>query len=126
VVTTLADGRGQTTLKGREITAEWENLIRKAAERTSSTVAGFVVTHTTPAAQAILKNEPVGPVALPIRLEDIAADLTDRLAQIAGGQADGMARLEAAQAERIARLEATQAERLARIEREARRGRWRR
>ena len=29
MVTKLADGRGQTTLKGREIDAEWEITIRK-------------------------------------------------------------------------------------------------
>ena len=79
-------------------------MIRKAAEKTSTTIAGFIVTHTTPAAQAILKDETVLPVALPVRLEDLAADLTGRMDQLA----------------------TTQEERLARIERQTRRGRWRR
>ena len=111
MVTMLSDGRGQSTLKGKEVDAEWEGLIRKAAERSGSTVAAFVVHHTREAAQAILKNEPVGPVALPIRLEDLATGLEAKIAALAEDQRQ---------------LGAAQEERLARIERTARRGRWRR
>ena len=133
--------RGQVGIRGASVTDEWEQLVKFAAKRNGQNFADFIVDTTRAAALIIVKHQrpddtpgdtpddaesPAVSSTLPIRLEDIAADLTDRLAQIAGGQADGMARLEAAQAERIARLEATQTERLARIERQARRGRWRR
>lgn len=115
MVTKLDDGRGQTTLKGKEITAEWENLVRKAAERAQCTVAKFVTDHTTAAAQAIIKSQPVGPVALPVRLEDIATNLQEHLDRISAEQR--------AFAERLLQ---EQAERMAPIERLARRARWRR
>jgi hypothetical protein len=104
VVTKLSDGRGQTTIKGKEIDDEWEALIRRAAGRVGQTVAAFVVDHTRAAAQAILTNTPVGPPALPVRIEDVANALTDQVAGLAAEQRD----------------------RLDRIERQARRGRWRR
>ena len=40
MVTKLADGRGQTTVKSREIDDEWEALVKKAAERSGLTFAG--------------------------------------------------------------------------------------
>jgi uncharacterized protein (DUF1778 family) len=104
MATILPDGRGQTTLKGREITNEWEALVRKAASRVGATVAGFVVDHTTAAAQSILKDEPVGPPALPVRIEDVAASLHDQLT----------------------RISAEQNERIELLRRQVRRGRWRR
>ena len=80
MVTKLADKRGQIAIKGHEVTDEWEARVRKAAQRTGSTMAGFIVDHTTSAAQAILKNEPAIPAALPVRIEDVAAGLHDQLA----------------------------------------------
>ena len=51
MVTKLADGRGQTTVKGREIDDEWEALVKKAADRSGLTFAGFIVAHTREAAR---------------------------------------------------------------------------
>ena len=115
MVTKLSDGRGQTSFKGHAVTDEWEQLVRKAVERTGTTFAGFVVDHTTAAAQAVLKGEAVAPAALPMRIEDVANGIAEQVALIADRQ-------EA----RIANLANEQAARLDRIERSARRARWRR
>lgn len=104
MVTKLHDGRGQITLKGHEVTADWEQLAKKAAERQGQSFAAFVVGVTTDAAQAMLKGQPAVPAALPMRIEDVADSLT--------------ARMEAMQAAMDARL--------AVMERASRRGSWRR
>jgi len=109
-------------LKGKEIGDEWEALIRKAAERTGRTIAGFVVDHTTAAAQAIIKNE----LALPARIEDAAASLQEQLARLAAEQADRLDRIAFEQRDRLDRASAEQNDRLTQIVRQARRGRWRR
>jgi hypothetical protein len=99
---------GEQALLRRSVNDSFVNLTHNG---TLTTIAGFVVTHTTPAAQAILKNEPVGPVALPVRMEDLADSLTQQVATLAECQ-DAMA--------------AEQRERLDRLDRASRRGRWRR
>lgn len=104
MVTKLADKRGQITMKGHEVTDEWEQLVKVAAGRNGQTFATFVVDTTRAAALAIVKNEPAVPTAVPIRLEDVGASL----------------------AEQIAALAERQDARLERIERVSRRGRWRR
>jgi uncharacterized protein (DUF1778 family) len=126
MVTKLSDGRGQTTIKGKEIDDEWEALIRKAAERTGRTIAGFVVDHTTAAAQAIIKNELAVPAALPARIEEVAASLQEQLARLAAEQADRLDRIAFEQRDRLDRASAEQNDRLTQIVRQARRGRWRR
>jgi hypothetical protein len=112
VVTKLSDGRGQTTIKGKEIDAEWEALVKRAAGRVGQTVAAFVVDHTRSAAQAILTNTPVGPPALPMRIEDVAGSLAEQVERLAERQAADLAQLAAEQRDRL--------------DRQARRGRWRR
>jgi uncharacterized protein (DUF1778 family) len=122
------DGRGQVTLKGREITAEWETLLKAAAKRNGQSVADFVVTFTTEAAQAILKGQSAVPAAVPARLEDVADALTGAVTRLA----DELRREQEASAEKQAQalealeqraLEQTAA--LAALQRASRRGRWR-
>ena len=110
--TKLADGRGQISFKGHVVNDEWE-LVRKAVEPIGTTFAGFVVDHTTVAAQAILKGEAVVPAAPPMRIEDVAVGIAEQVASLAERQE---ARLVDFAAEQQARLD--------RIERTARRGRW--
>jgi uncharacterized protein (DUF1778 family) len=126
MVTKLADGRGQVTLKGHEITDEWEELVRKAAKRNGQSVAAFVATFTTEAAQAILKGQSAVPSAVPARLEDVAdalsSKLTEALNELRREQSETTERLARKQSEAVA---AAMAETLAKLERQARRGRWR-
>jgi uncharacterized protein (DUF1778 family) len=126
--TILKDGRGQVTLKGREITAEWETLLKAAAKRNGQSVADFVVTFTTEAAQAILKGQSAVPAAVPARLEDVADALTGAVTRLA----DELRREQEASAEKQAQalealeqraLEQTAA--LAALQRASRRARWR-
>jgi uncharacterized protein (DUF1778 family) len=116
MVTKLSDGRGQVTIKGREVTDEWETLIRTAASRSGLTAADFIVSYTTAAAQSVLKGASAVPAAVPARLEDVA----DRLA----AQMQEQLALQAAEQE--TRLQAALAEQVAALRRENRRGRWRR
>ena len=110
--------RGQVGIRGASVTDEWEALVKFAAKRQGTTFADFIVDVTRTAALAIVKHQrhdtpsdsadaaegPAVSTTLPVRIEDVAANLT----------------------EQIARLSAEQDERLARLERQARRGRWRR
>ena len=123
--TILKDGRGQVTLKGREITAEWETLLKAAAKRNGQSVADFVVTFTTEAAQAILKGQSAVPSAVPARLEDVADALTGAVTRLA----DELRREQEASAEKQAQaleaLRQEQAATVAALQRASRRGRWR-
>ena len=125
MVTKLADGRGQTTLKGHEITDEWEDLVKKAAKRNGQSVAAFVATFTTEAAQAILKGQSAVPAAVPARLEDVADALTGAVEKLA----DELRREQDATAEKQAQaleaLRQEQAAAVAALQRASRRGRWR-
>ena len=106
--------RGQVGIRGASVTDEWEQLVKFAAGRNGQTFADFIVDVTRTAALAIVKHkrpdapddsaEPGVSSTLPVRIEDVAASLT----------------------EQIARLGAEQDERLARLERQARLGRRRR
>lgn len=109
MVTKLADGRGQITLKGHRVDDDWETLIKAAAGRNGQTVADFVVDITRDAAQAIMKGQPALPAALPApRIEDIAktlvAQLADMGAQLAASQQAATDLLRREQAEQIDRL----------------------
>ena len=128
MVTKLADGRGQTTLKGHEITDEWEELVRKAAKRNGQSVAAFVATFTTEAAQAILKGQSAVPSAVPARVEDVADIVTAAVQKIADELRREQAQtLEAVrqQGEALERRAQEQTEALVAVQRQARRGRWR-
>ncbi len=83
MVTKLADGRGQITIKGHGVDAEWEALVKEAARRNGMTVADFVVHFTREAAQASLKGQSAVPAAVPARLEDVADALTKHVADLA-------------------------------------------
>ena len=104
MVTKVAGNQGQITLKGVQITDEWEQRVRTAAARNGQGFTAFVAETTNAAAVAILKGEAAMPAALPVRLEDLATGF----------------------AEQVAALAERQDARLERIERTARRGRWRR
>ena len=114
MVTKLADGRGQVSIKGRQVDDAWEQLVRKAASRAGTTFAGFIVDHSTAAAQAILKGEAAVTTGLPVPIEDIAAGLSEQIALLATEQRDRLDHLAAEQRDLLDRM------------RQARRGRWRR
>lgn len=114
MVTKLADGRGQITLKGHRVNDEWEALLKAAAGRNGQTVADFVVDVTRDAAQAIMKGQPALPAALPApRLEDVAASLLARFADMG-------AQLAASQQATADQLRREQADQLARLRRQSR------
>ena len=106
MVTMLGGGRGQVVIKGKGVTLDWEQLVRKAAERNGQQFADAVVDTMRDWALAIIKREPlpeVSPTALPVRLEDIQAGLDERFAQLAE-LAERQAAAQAAQAEELARV----------------------
>jgi uncharacterized protein (DUF1778 family) len=128
MVTKLADGRGQITVKGHEITDEWEALVKAAAQRNGQSVAAFVATFTTEAAQKILKGQSAVPSAVPARVEDVADIVTAAVQKIADELRREQAQtLEAVrqQGEALERRAQEQTEALVAVQRQARRGRWR-
>jgi uncharacterized protein (DUF1778 family) len=128
MVTKLADGRGQVTLKGHEITDEWEALVKKAAQRNGQSVAAFVAAFTTEAAQAILTGKSAVPSAVPARVEDVADIVTEAVKKIADElRREQTQTLEAVhrQGEALERRAQEQAEALTAMRRANRRGRWR-
>jgi uncharacterized protein (DUF1778 family) len=94
MVTKLAGNRAQVTLKGTAISDDWEQLVKVAASRNGQTIADFVVDTTRAAALAIVKNEPAVPAAVPARIEDVAASLSEQLTKLATDQDARMAALE--------------------------------
>jgi hypothetical protein len=125
MVTKLADGRGQVTVKGREITDEWERLVKAAAQRNGQSVAAFVATFTTEAAQLILKGESAVPAAVPARLEDVADALSARLAEATQKIAADLRQEQAQAFEALEQRALEQTAALAVLQRASRRGRWR-
>jgi uncharacterized protein (DUF1778 family) len=117
MVTKLADGRGQITVKGHEITDEWEALVKKAAQRNGQSVAAFVAAFTTEAAQQILTGKSAVPSAVPARVEDVADIVTAAMQKMA----DELRREQAQTLEAVRQ----QTEALVAVQRQARRGRWR-
>ena len=103
-----SDKRGQIAIKGHEVTDEWEARVRKAAQRTGLTMAGFIVDHTNSAARGDPQESAGIPAASPVRIEDVAAGLQETLAKLAAAQAASTAELRKEMA------------------RQGRRGRWRR
>ena len=94
------DNRGQWTIKHAGLDAEFQTLVRKAAERQGMTVGAFVVETLRTSAQAVLKGSDGAstPPRTPARLEDVADALTERFAALLAQQEQ---RLE----ERLTRLE---------------------
>jgi uncharacterized protein (DUF1778 family) len=71
LVTRLADGRGQLSIKGHRVTADFEALAKAAAKRQGTTFADYVVDVVTDAAQRLLKGEPAAEAALPVIPEPV-------------------------------------------------------
>ena len=120
--------RGQMAIKSKRLDAEWQLLVKKAAERAGMGIGDFIVEAARARAQAVLKSEPEDGIPAgnpPARLEDVAGALTGAVTKLA----DELRREHDASAERQAQALATlhqeQAEALSRLERQARRGRWR-
>jgi uncharacterized protein (DUF1778 family) len=92
MVTRLADQRGQLSVKGHRVTAEWEQLAKAAARRQGATFADWVVDVTTAAAQAVLKGEPAAEAALPVavtldqRLDRLERELRRRTRGVRAGR----------------------------------------
>ena len=107
MVTLLAGGRGQVVIKGKGVTLDWEQLVRKAAERNGQQFADAVVDTMHDWALAIIRREPqpeVPPAALPVRLEDVQAGLDERFARVTQ-LVEKQAAVAAAQTDRLARVE---------------------
>jgi hypothetical protein len=95
--------------------------VKAAAQRNGQTVADFVVTFTTEAAQAILKGQSAVPAAVPARLEDVADALTGAVKKIA----DELRREQTQALEALEQRALEQTAALAVLQRASRRGRWR-
>jgi uncharacterized protein (DUF1778 family) len=89
MVTKLHDGRGQLSIKGHRVTAEWEQLAKTAAKRQGATFADWVVDVTTAAAQATLKGEAAAlPVVVTLdqRLDRLERELRRRTRGVRAGR----------------------------------------
>ena len=108
MVTKVGD-RGQVGIRGASVTDEWEQLVKFAAKRQGTTFADFIVDVTRTAALAIVKHhgttlpptlpdaaaaEPAVSSTLPVRIEDVAASLTEQMAKLAAEQDERLARIE--------------------------------
>jgi hypothetical protein len=70
MVTKLADGRGQMTLKGKEVTDGWEALVKQAAADANLSVAAWIVAITSRAAGQPTQQQQLGG-----RLDRLGQDL---------------------------------------------------
>ena len=110
--------RGQMAIKSRRLDAEWQALVRKAAERSGLGVGDFIVEACRARALAVLKGEPEEGIPSgipPARQEDMRDLIREMLAELRQEQAAAVERLAQEQRDAVARLE-----------RQSRKGLWRR
>jgi hypothetical protein len=120
--------RGQMAIKSKRLDADWQLLVKKAAERAGMGIGDFIVEAARARAQAVLKSEPEDGIPAgnpPARLEDVAGALTGAVEKLGAELRREHDATAERQAEALDALRHEQAAALAKLERQARRGRWR-
>jgi hypothetical protein len=120
--------RGQMAIKSKRLDADWQLLVKKAAERAGMGIGDFIVEAARARAQAVLKSEPEDGIPAgnpPARLEDVAGALTGAVEKLGAELRREHDATAERQAQALDALRQEQAAALAKLERQARRGRWR-
>jgi hypothetical protein len=119
--------RGQMAIKSKRLDADWQLLVKKAAERAGMGIGDFIVEAARARALAVLKNEPEDGIPAgspPARLEDVADALSKAVEKLADEQAQALEAVRQ-QGEALERRALEQSATLAALQRVSRRGRWR-